>query len=504
MTAPSDQQQLQRPEWAVVDIGSNSVRLVMYAGPARAPMMVFNEKALCGLGERDLTTGALKPGPMHDALSVMRRYKLVIDSVRPRQVTVFATAGVRDATNGDVFLAALREMGFEPTLFSGDEEARLAALGILSGAPEIAHTPGGALAGDIGGGSLELCHVGHDHPDGIGPRVSLPLGGLRLSTQFQEDRKGARAHVAEVLASVPWLKTCPSTVLYAVGGAWRALGRVAIGQQRYPVEVLDYFELRQKDVQGLCGVIAKQSVSSLEEMPGVQRRRAPTLPFAAMVMEELFAATPLERLVFSASGVREGVLFDQLTAEDRAQDPLLVLAAHMSAQAPGLAPPDPDLLLGFLAPMFPGWDRARCRLWRTAAQLSNLAVHLHPEDRAARAARLGMSLPFHGLNHHGRALIAAALYHRHGGAQSALDRYVPTSLLGEEDRQDALRFGLALRFICKFDPTGSAALVQSRLSTDGTTLRLELPPAQEALWGVGLDKRFARFAAAFDLTVHEA
>ncbi len=499
MTSPNRWGERTQPTSAVIDIGSNSVRLVMYSGPTRAPVTVFNEKVLCGLGRRDPDTGNLLPETTSEALSVLRRFWAIIETAAPRDLIIFATAGVRDAANGEEFLAAVRQIGFKPFLLSGDEEARLAALGILAGSPDILESPGGALAGDIGGGSLELCHVGRAHKDGIGPRVSLPLGGLRLATQYAEDRKAARKEIAAQLAAVPWLQDCPATALYAVGGAWRAIGRIAIDQQRYPIDILEGFSLSRETTISLCKFLGQQSVTSVEAIDGVQRRRAPTLPFAAMVMEAVFKTTSLERLIFSASGLREGVLFDRLSARDREADPMLTLARHVGESRPASPPRAPETVFEFLSPLFPSWGPQQRREGMATMWLSNVVSHLHPEARAAQAARLVMGLPFHGLDHLGRVRIAAALYHRHGGPAGRLGKVVPLSLLTEEDQTEAYHMGSALRFVCEFDPSGGKGLEGSALKVNKGQLALTLGRAGRALWGRAPAKRFARLASACGL-----
>lgn len=183
--------QERQPRWAVIDIGSNSVRLVVYDGPKEAPLSILNEKALCGLGDRVPETGDLRPEAVASALSVLARYKAILDATKPLNIITFATAAVRDAPNGQEFLDDVVGLGLEPTLITGDQEARYAALGVQSSAPEILRRPGGGLSGDIGGGSLELCHLDKGYEDQIGPGVSLPLGGLRLLTTFPDDLKGA-------------------------------------------------------------------------------------------------------------------------------------------------------------------------------------------------------------------------------------------------------------------------------------------------------------------------
>lgn len=484
------------PAWAVIDIGSNSVRLVVYDGPPRSPLLIFNEKILCGLGERDLMTGALRADAVKDALRILSRFHGVVETVRPRRTFVFATSAVRDAPNGPAFLDAVRAIGLSPQLITGDEEARFAALGVLSGAPEILAQAGGALAGDIGGGSLELCHIHADAADHLGDRVSLPLGALRLASEQRGDRDAARAVAARAFAGVPWLRGCAAPTLYLVGGAWRALARIAMERRGYPVHVLDHFRLGRAEALTLCQFVARQSIGSLEAMAVVQRRRAPTLPFAAIVLEELLLAAPIERLEVSSNGVREGILYAELSPEEKAHDPLIALAAWEAQASPASLRPMAEALTDFLMPLFAGDDGMTRREVLAAVYLSNIAAHLQPEERADQAAARIMALTLRGVDHAGRVRLAAALHARHGGSASALAARVPLGLIDESQQKLARILGAALRFAISLDPSGRTLLAGSKFTLGEGTLGLIPAPGLQSLWAPGPGKRFERVAEA--------
>ena len=141
---------------AIVDIGSNSVRLVAFDNLDRSPIPAFNEKSLCALGNGVFSTGRLSKNGMEKALSALKRFRVLIDIMGITDVHVIATAAARDATNGPEFLSAAQDAlgGAEVKLLSGQREAQLSAFGVLSGV----HNPDGVV-GDLGGGSLELIDV---------------------------------------------------------------------------------------------------------------------------------------------------------------------------------------------------------------------------------------------------------------------------------------------------------------------------------------------------------
>ena len=488
---------------AVIDIGSNSVRLVIYEGPPRTPIAVFNEKALCGLGDRVPETGALRQAAMDEALRVLRRFAAVLEDDSIQTLHVFATAASREAPNGPAFLAEVRATGFTPTLLTGEEEARLAALGILSGAPEVLTEPGGALAGDMGGGSLELSRLLADAPEGIAQRVSLPLGGLRLSTVYRGDMAGAKRAAREALSGLDWLgatdgQPAPRT-FFVVGGAWRAIGRLAIARDDHPIRILDHYALSADRMVELCRLIERQSPETLAATPGVQSRRAPTLPYAAMILRKVVERSNAQRVAISSCGVREGSLFADLSADDRRTDPLIALCGHYAERLSPGSMARRRAIYGFLGPGFAGETHREARLRRAATKLANVAGLFHPDARANEAGVTVLNMPFISLTHEERVMLAAALYQRHTSSEADFPEHLHTRLLTADEADWARRVGLGLRFATDLDPVGTNALPKASLQVDGGALRLRLAEGDAAYLGDAPRRRFDRFAGALGL-----
>ena len=484
---------------AVIDIGSNSVRLVIYEGPHRCPIMVFNEKMLCGLGERDQETGDLLPGPTASALGTLRRFRHILDATHPEKLDVFATAAVREAPNGKGFLDLVRQIGFDPKLLSGEDEALLAAYGILSGVPEILDDDSGALAGDIGGGSLELSHIINSAENWVGDHISLPLGALKLSVQFLDDRSAAKKHIDKIIRDVRWLPALQSEKLYIVGGAWRSLGKILISQSNYPLEILDRYRISRADMLKLCSVVSKQNVESLASMDVVQRRRAHTLPFAALVLTSLLEATDVATIEIASTGVREGMLFSALPREVQEQDPLIMAAHHLAIRFGSHLRPDAEEISNLVLPLFPVTDKRGHRLVRAASELCNFSAGLEPDERASHAAHAIMSLPLRGIDHEGRVFLSTALATRHGESEDRLRSWLPLQFLSEDRLEEAMQLGLALRFVASLSPGGGEALSQSRFEVTDGKLMFVLPRHLQGMWGPIPAKRFDRLAAALGL-----
>ncbi|MEM1409401.1 MAG: hypothetical protein AAGG79_01500 [Pseudomonadota bacterium] len=408
------------------------------------PITITNEKMLCGLGDRDPATGDLRAEAMDRALTTLKRFAMLIDFERPETLEVFATAAVRDAPNGKDFLREINTAGLRPQLLSGEEEARLAGLGILCSAPEIQRDALEALGGDLGGGSLELSRLSGAARGEIKDIVSLPIGSLRLLTEFGDRDQAAVDFVDEQFSSAPWLSDLSSPHLYIVGGAWRAIARVGMWMAEHPVPILDHYSMDADQALEVCGRVERSSPEELGQISGVQKKRTPTLPMSAMVLRRLIERSGAQRVVVSACGVREGLLFDQLPEAARLEEPLEALAKDLAARQTGGRLPDPEAVARLTDPLFSD-QIAQQRLRRAAAMLIRMANITHPDQRTGHASAVIMSAPFLGLDHNDRCLLAAMVKAHLGSSLEKSDPIIPLEVLSDADRTYALQVGRAHR-----------------------------------------------------------
>ena len=472
---------------AVVDIGSNSVRLVVFEGPARAPVPKFNEKVLCGLGRGLAESGRLNEAGVAQAFETMRRFVALMGRMGVADVHVVATAAVRDAENGAAFVAELeRRSGVRVRILSGVEEARFSALGVVSGIPEA-----DGVVGDLGGGSLELVEVSPGKP---GQSVTLPLGPFRLQALADEAR---RDHIDGVLGSVPWLGKMRGRKLYVVGGAWRAIARIHMAQTNYPVHIIHHYRINAAQADEITRLLGRQSRESLLRIEGISRRRLDVLPLAALTLRRLLKRVNPTEVIFSAYGLREGLQFAALPEAVRRLDPLLVACRDMAARE-GRFGEHGDELAAFLAPLFTEEAPGLARLRLAACLLSDTAWRVSPDDRGEEAFRHILRVPFAGLDHPAHALLALAVFARYQGHIDDKATLPGRALVDEQQARWALTLGLALRLAHTLTGGSAGLSREARLRPDGEKLTLEVPTAAEGLLGEVVLRRLEALAKSLD------
>jgi len=469
----------------VLDVGSNSIRLVVFEHDGRAPAPIFNEKVLCGLGRGVATTGRLDDSAMTDAHRNLSRFAEVARSMGVGRMIAVATAAVREACNGPDFVAEVRrQTGIRLSILSGEEEARTSALGVLSGNPEA-----DGVMGDLGGASLELVDVEGGRTR---KQVTLPLGPLALTELASGSLKKAKAIVGEHLSRVPWLDRLSGRDLYLVGGSWRALARVHMAESDYPLKVIHAYTVEAAAARAFFRRLPRRRKAQLKLIPGVARR-VEALLWAAVPLAEVVRLGKPRRLVFSSYGLREGCLFQRLSPAVRSQDPLLAHASELAARQARFAP-DVDDIMAWLNPVLPpGFSD---RLARTAVLLGDIGWQDHPDYRAEHAFWRILELPAVAIEHRERALLALTVHVRyHGHIEPALLASV-RRLLAPGDADAALTLGLALRLAYTLAGGDSRALADARLATEGRNLSLTFRGAKRRLAGDVVGRRLEALADA--------
>ena len=450
--------------YGVLDVGSNSIRLVVFEGLTRAPAPVFNERELCGLGATLAETGALAPEAVEPALDALRRFSAAARALGVGPLDAVTTAAVRDARDGERFRAAVaREAGFSLRILSGAEEARYAALGVLSAFPGAS-----GLMADLGGGSLELVRLERGR---IAEHATLPLGVLRLGS-LKPGRRTALA--AERLGALTWLQRVQGEPVYLVGGAWRALARLRMAAEQHPIAVVHHYRMAAAEARNVAREFAAADPSTLRPGPeGMWPRRLATVPSGAAVLIALLEIARPSDVLFSAFGLREGLLFDRLPQAVQARDPLHD-ACRAIARRDGRSLAYGEALESWLArATLPALDAHRDVL-PAAAFLSEIAWRQHPDLRAADAFTRIARAPFVGIDHPGRVFLALAVATRYKSAFPAEADRAVNRLLSSAAQAEARALGLTLRLAERLSCGEPGVLDGSELAAEDDRLVLRV------------------------------
>ncbi|AKM06578.1 Ppx/GppA family phosphatase [Pelagerythrobacter marensis] len=466
---------------AVIDIGSNTVRLVVYDGPQRSPRTMWNEKIVARLGRDLASNGRIPEEACEQALAALTRFALLVQELKVHDVQTVATAAAREAENGAAFLDRVRALGLDPRLLTGEEEAVASAFGVIGAFPD-AH----GVVADLGGGSLEL--VGVDNGD-CHSGASLPLGTLRLPALRARKSASFKRAVQKAFQKAGWA-AAHTGPLYMVGGTWRALAAYAMRSGDYPLTDPHGFRLDAEDAMRIARKVARSNPEKLVDIDGIGSLRAGALPDAAAMLQIMLAELEPDGLVFSSWGLREGLLYQRLEPLEQTKDPLIVAVADFAAPMKS-AITDAALMSAWVVDIAEGGGAENERL-RLAGALLSLALHrVEPNFRTAQALEWALDKRWVGLDARGRAMIAAMLL---GSCNKTSWPKRVAALTDEQDLREAMGWGLAMRLARRLGATSRISLMTSALARKKKKLVLRLDESRAALAGESVTRDLAGLA----------
>nr|WP_298929692.1 Ppx/GppA family phosphatase [uncultured Erythrobacter sp.] len=469
------------PERAIIDIGSNTVRLVVYGGSMRAPTVLLNEKVAAKLGRDIAETGALANDAVDLAMRGLRRFALLLADLGIDDVETIATAAVRDASNGKAFVNSLRSLGFDPRVISGEEEACLSASGVAGAFPGATGT-----VADLGGGSLELVGVDDGQPGGA---VSLPLGTLRLPEirakgDGDSDMRKALEKALKKSASDFGESIGKDAPLYLVGGTWRTMAVFAMQEEGHPLSDPHGFELSAKEAKGLAKTLASLTPDELKARDRVSSMRAEKLPDAAVLLQALMARVGPSKIVFSSWGLREGLLYDRLPDHGKSQDPLSAGIGVFATQR-GAPPTLAARIAAWTVDAAPSGKHGTERLRLAATMLALASMQIEPNIRLPQAIDWALHKRWMAISGQERAMLAAAI--AANGNHLNLAEHV-TELAGSDALNEAICWGLAVRLARRIGAKSRRSLQVSRLIIRDGILVLRIEESHAALFGLPTEK----------------
>lgn len=478
---------------AIIDIGSNSVRLVVYDDLKRRPLQLFNEKILCGLGRGLSKTGRLNERGIILALETIARFTSLARQMNSSKIIALATAAVRDASDGRDFIREVSSrFNLEVRILSGPEEAKMAALGVLSAVPFAE-----GVVGDLGGGSLELSEVKSDGRSiDIKHHQSFPIGPLRLIDGG--DIAKAQKEIDKHLQPLRILKSLKGRTFYAVGGGFRAIAKTHIQRSHYPIHISHNYSIPSEEFLQLCKQISKMPVSKLKTIPAIGESRADTIALTALIGERIIQLGRPKKVLFSTHGIREGFIYEMLPQNVKSQDPLISGCMDMVSEERARFG---QALFEWSNPIFAGESKALKKLRQAASILSSLGWYEHSEYRADISFRKVLESPLTGIDHSERVFLALSLYHRY---KSTIDKRLLgklKTLVSSELIKQAQILGSTLRLGHRLAGGIINILDQVPLKVTEKHLILEIPKNKTFLLNITVEKRLLKLAKLLNKTV---
>jgi len=471
----------------VIDIGSNSIRLVVYDAIKRAPLPLFNEKVFCALGKGLASTGKLNPEGVKLAETAIARFLALVRIMDVVELQILATAAVRDAEDGAAFVEGLeRKYRINITVISGKKEARLAAAGVASSV----YKPEG-LAGDLGGGSIEL--IGLERGN-ISDQTTLPIGPLRLLDASKGDKDKMKKLISEALDGERWLEKAHPPHFYAIGGSFRAIAHIHMTEEKYPLDIVHHYTIKTGAMRKLLKDITNSSPQEIAKMAGAPAKRAEALIPAALVLEHILDLTDPVDVIFSASGIREGYLYEKLSPFLRNEDPLIASASDLASQN-GRVPGYARELFAWMSPLFEDENESNKRIRFAACILSEIAWRIHPEYRAEWSFFRIIQSTLTGLSHAERVTLALVLYHRY---QFKLKHgWEVLDLAKEREKAWARVVGTAANLAFQISGSMTGNLSKVILSLSKHELEVAFAPEVQDLMSDAIKKRVEGLGEAF-------
>lgn len=472
----------------VVDVGSNSVRFVVFDGAARSPAYFYNEKIMAALGAGLSETGRLNPKGRQRALDALGRFAALARGMDLPPLMAVATAAVREAEDGPGFVAEVEgRTGLRLDVIPGDEEARLSAQGVMLGWPGSY-----GLVCDVGGASMELADI----RDGrVGRRVTSPLGGLKLR-DVKGGPKALQAHVREVVARLHAEMGGETGMrLFLVGGSWRAIARIDMERRGWPLTVLHEYRMTREALSDTRSFVASADLGALRLRCDLSEDRMALVPYVVVALDELVRVFKPKDIAVSQYGIREGMLYERMPAALREKDPLLEACRFQErrdARLPGFG----DTLFKFVRPLFPEADWQRLRIIEAACLLHDVSWRAHPDYRAETCFDNATRANMGGIKHEERVYLGLALLYRYSSRREGTPWDRLFSLLSAADAKEAEVLGRAMRLGAMLWLGAHDAPGAFRWRADRRALELTIEARARPLWGEVAAARLNALGAA--------
>jgi len=477
---------------AIIDLGSNSIRMLIYDNLLNSQIPIFNEKAICELGKNLDKTGKLDPKGSEFALSVLQRFKRILINLKVKKFKIIGTAAVREATDSKLFISKVQKIFKKKVeVLTGIEEAENSALGVIIGFQKV-----NGVVADLGGGSLELARV---EKNIIYEKVSLPLGVLRLFNQPKRNKDKINSIISFYLNKIEWLRKVKTKNLYLCGGTWRTLLNAHIFKTNYPLSILHQYKLSAYEALKFSNKLLSVKSIKSEKLVSVTKSRTNYIPIGSYILSSLIKICDPSNVLCSVSGVREGSLINKAYLNILEKDSLN-RSVHFIALKKGDFGENYIKLYNFLKKIFTNNDEDfPIRLLLPACSLSNFDWGLGTYQRAELVFQEVINSPILKLSHNDRIKLGLVSFWRHCST-----KYYPDieflKLLSNSEIAACRRIGAALRFASSISVISSIFYEKIKIYVvNNKTLILKVPKKHSEVISNQVQKRLKSLAEEMNL-----
>ena len=393
---------------SIIDIGSNSIRLVAYDKINRVPRMIYTEKVFCSLAKNlDIDNSIPKKNYKKTINAIKRFYKISLD-IKSSELFIFATAAIREADNGFILKNEIENItNREMIILSENDEVKLSTQGLISSFPSA-----NGIMADLGGGSLELSLLENGK---LKKFTSLKIGVVRLLNEFSKNKNKCLINILKKLNQVKWLDKFKKTNFYAIGGSFRSLANVNIWNNKYPLSIVQGYAINSIEIKKLLNLSSTIKAKTIKLIPEIENERIKTIPVASIILDNLIKKIDPKKMIFCSQGLREGFLYSLLDKKTKKIDPLIFTAKKMAKNFNNSFF-DGESIFKWLSPIFVNENENFKRLRLAASYLSELSYwHNFKDMESDYALNTVLYYPFLSLTHEQRIFLGLTIYTACGG-----------------------------------------------------------------------------------------
>lgn len=443
---------------AIIDIGSNSIRLVLVQVKKGSFFKIIKEiKKTVRLGENTNEKNTLLHTKMDMAVETLKVFKRICTSAGVDEIIAVATAAVRKAKNKKEFLNKVKnEIGINIRVLSGNEEAYYAFFGVIN---SLDLEEG--LIMDIGGGSTELILVRNRK---LIESVSLPFGSIDLANRFHlyddvKDKQinAVRDFLVEKYSEIQWLSHVKNIPLIGVGGTIRNISKIHKKMNNYPLKIMHNYRMLSTSVYHIYDLVKSKNLSSRKKIKGLSKERADIFVGATAAVSELINFCYVDHVIISGSGIREGLIYDYILKNSESIRDILSFSIENIMYKHQLNKNNNDIhvhsltqkLYEQLKPLHYN-NYSMEKIIKTSAMLYNSGTNIHYYNHHAHAFYVMLNSGINGLSHK-ELLISSFIAIASKNKEVKLNWVKYKSILCKNDIELIKKIGLLLRMAKNLD-----------------------------------------------------